>query len=70
MTPRRPPDALVYRYVAPHVAAVVRVPVDRIPEWEARGFTVLISEADIRHADLDETYRADQRGIWGVGRSC
>jgi hypothetical protein len=55
------PDALVWRQNADGTAWEVRcIKAHRLAVYLEGGWHVLITEAQIKAADLDETYRADR----------
>ena len=56
-----PPDALMIRYVRDGVAAMCRVPEHRMAAFLEGGWILVMSESQLRAADLEETRQADQQ---------
>ncbi len=60
MTTKPVPDALLIRALRPGVSALCRVPEHRMAAFLEGGWTVLISESQVRAEDITDTYHADQ----------
>lgn len=57
---RRPvPDALMIRRVSASVTALCRVPEHRISVFLEGGWSVLLTESQVRAVDIADVYRAD-----------
>ena len=60
-SPQKPPPyALVFREKADESWTVWRIPEHKLAAWLAGGWTLLISEAQVRASDIEETYRSDR----------
>lgn len=51
--------ALMIRPVRPGVSAMCRIPEHKMGAFLEAGWKVLISDAQVRTADIEDTYRAD-----------
>jgi hypothetical protein len=64
MTTKPPPDALMFRETEDGTEFFIRVvKAHRIGVFLQGGWTLLISEPQMRALDLEDTYRADLRGF-------
>ena len=61
MTTRPVPDALMFRDVQPGLWDVRRVPEHRMAAFLDAGWVLLVSSAQIRALDIEDTYHADLR---------
>lgn len=55
-----PPDALMFRDVAPGVWDIRRVGAHRIAGYLEAGWTILISEAQVRAGEIEDAYLIEQ----------
>ena len=55
----QPDDAIVYKYVSPHVLVSLVIPVSMIRIYEADGWQVLIRQDALRWCDWFETMKEE-----------